>query len=88
MGSGRTEIENLARGTDTTALFAPSRPAESPIPGTSGFEELTSDFQTGVVKVPHFWFHAMPDLPELLIQGKEREYMLGHFFSREVRLLH
>lgn len=33
----------------------------------------------------HFFFHAQPDIPELLTQGKEREY-LSSFYDRFVSL--
>ncbi|EMD92595.1 hypothetical protein COCC4DRAFT_130842 [Bipolaris maydis ATCC 48331] len=49
---------------------------ECPLPGTSFYEahKATPDLF-------HFVFHRVPDLPEFLIAGKEREY-LKHFFDK------
>jgi pimeloyl-ACP methyl ester carboxylesterase len=52
---------------------------ECPLPGTSFYERLKS-----TPALFHFVFHQVPDLPECLISGKEREY-LKHFFDK---LLH
>ena len=49
---------------------------ECPLPGTSFYEEIK-----GSADVFHFVFHQVPDLPEFLIVGKEREY-LKHFFDK------
>ncbi|KAJ7144643.1 microsomal epoxide hydrolase [Mycena epipterygia] len=49
---------------------------ECPIPGTKEMEE-----QFGTVRQFHFQFHAVPDLPEALVQGREKIY-LQHFFSK------
>jgi pimeloyl-ACP methyl ester carboxylesterase len=49
---------------------------ECPLPGTSCHEEVK-----GTPDVFHFVFHQVPDLPEFLIAGKEREY-LKHFFDK------
>jgi pimeloyl-ACP methyl ester carboxylesterase len=49
---------------------------ENPLPGTQGYHSTKND-----LKVWHFTFHAVPDLPETLIQGRERIY-LKHFFDR------
>ncbi|USP78576.1 hypothetical protein yc1106_05850 [Curvularia clavata] len=51
---------------------------ECPLPGTSYYEQVKST--PGVF---HFVFHRVPDLPEFLIAGKEREY-LKHFFDKLV----
>jgi len=50
---------------------------ECPLPGTQVFE--------GVKTLPaafHFVFHQVPDLPELLISGHEREY-IKHYFDKQ-----
>jgi pimeloyl-ACP methyl ester carboxylesterase len=49
---------------------------ECPLPGTSCYEGIK-----GTPEVFHFVFHQVPDLPEFLIAGKEREY-LKHFFDK------
>jgi pimeloyl-ACP methyl ester carboxylesterase len=49
---------------------------ECPLPGTSCYENVK-----GTPDVFHFVFHRVPDLPEFLIAGKEREY-LKHFFDK------
>lgn len=49
---------------------------ECPQPGTSVFDELKGD-----VRMFHFNFHAMLDLPETLVTGHEREY-LQHFYDK------
>jgi pimeloyl-ACP methyl ester carboxylesterase len=49
---------------------------ECPLPGTSCYEVIK-----GTPDVFHFVFHQVPDLPEFLIAGKEREY-LKHFFDK------
>jgi pimeloyl-ACP methyl ester carboxylesterase len=49
---------------------------ECPLPGTSCYEKVK-----GTPDVFHFVFHRVPDLPEFLIAGKEREY-LKHFFDK------
>jgi len=49
---------------------------ECPLPGTSFYENIK-----GTPDVFHFVFHQVPDLPEFLIAGKEREY-LKHFFDK------
>jgi pimeloyl-ACP methyl ester carboxylesterase len=51
---------------------------ECPLPGTSVFEQIK-----GMPDVFHFVFHRVPDLPEFLIAGKEREY-LKHFFDKQL----
>lgn len=57
---------------DTRALIF----GECPQPGTSVFEELEGD-----VRMFHFTFHAMLDLPETLVAGHEYEY-LQHFYDK------
>jgi pimeloyl-ACP methyl ester carboxylesterase len=49
---------------------------ECPLPGTSTYEQIK-----GSPDVFHFVFHQVPDLPEFLIAGKEREYC-KHFFDK------
>ncbi|KAK3054829.1 hypothetical protein LTR09_003987 [Extremus antarcticus] len=49
---------------------------ECPIPGSSFYEKHKRDTQFW-----HFLFHSIPDLPELLISGKVKEYQ-KHFLDR------
>lgn len=49
---------------------------ECPLPGTYEYDEMK-----GTPDVFHFFFHRVPDLPEFLIAGKEREYC-KHFFDK------
>ena len=49
---------------------------ECPIPGSTFYKE-----RKGSTQFWHFVFHSVPDLPELLIAGKVREYQ-KHFFDR------
>ncbi|CAO2649226.1 Nn.00g066110.m01.CDS01 [Neocucurbitaria sp. VM-36] len=49
---------------------------ECPLPGTSCYENIK-----GSADVFHFVFHQVPDLPEALIAGKEREYC-KHFLDK------
>ena len=49
---------------------------ECPLPGSSCYEKIK-----GTADVFHFIFHQVPDLPEALIAGKEREYC-KHFFDK------
>jgi pimeloyl-ACP methyl ester carboxylesterase len=51
---------------------------ECPLPGTSTYEAVK-----GSPDVFHFVFHQVPDLPEFLIAGKEREYV-KHFLDKIV----
>ena len=51
---------------------------ECPLPGTSTYDDVK-----GMPEVFHFVFHRVPDLPEFLIAGKEREY-LKHFFDKQL----
>ncbi|KAF2819220.1 soluble epoxide hydrolase [Ophiobolus disseminans] len=50
---------------------------ECPLPGTTLYEEVKT-----LPDVFHFIFHRVPDLPEFLIAGKEREYV-KHFFDKQ-----
>ncbi|WWC86649.1 uncharacterized protein L201_001526 [Kwoniella dendrophila CBS 6074] len=54
---------------------------EAPIPGTTSFDTATTDPKSTWPFLWHFFFHNQPDLPELLIQGKEKEY-ISHFYHR------
>ena len=49
---------------------------ESPLPGTDVYEQVKN-----TLRVYHFNFHKVLDLPETLVTGREREY-LGHFVDR------
>jgi pimeloyl-ACP methyl ester carboxylesterase len=51
---------------------------ECPLPGTSCYEDIK-----GTTDVFHFVFHQVPDLPEFLIAGKEREYC-KHFYDKHI----
>ncbi|MDA0182961.1 alpha/beta hydrolase [Solirubrobacter phytolaccae] len=50
---------------------------DAPIPGTAVFDRLRSD-----PRVWHFAFHGARDLPELLVQGRERQYLQYFFDAR------
>ncbi|KAK4555752.1 hypothetical protein LTR86_006972 [Recurvomyces mirabilis] len=52
---------------------------ECPLPGSKMYEETKN-----TMAMFHFTFHAVPDLPELLIAGKERIY-LKHFYDRHAQ---
>ncbi|WWC68185.1 uncharacterized protein I206_102108 [Kwoniella pini CBS 10737] len=54
---------------------------EAPIPGTKSYDKATTDPKSTWPFLWHFFFHNQADLPELLIQGKEKEY-IGHFYHR------
>ncbi|WVW78175.1 hypothetical protein I302_100126 [Kwoniella bestiolae CBS 10118] len=54
---------------------------EAPIPGTKAFDKATTEPSSTWSFLWHFFFHNQADLPELLIQGKEKEY-IGHFYHR------
>ncbi|OCF33798.1 hypothetical protein I316_04510 [Kwoniella heveanensis BCC8398] len=54
---------------------------EAPIPGTKAYDKATTDPSLTWPLFWHFFFHNIPDLPELLTQGKEREY-ISHFYHR------
>lgn len=49
---------------------------ECPVPGTSIYDEYKH-----APGLWHFSFHSVPDLPELLVSGHEKQY-LKHFFDR------
>jgi pimeloyl-ACP methyl ester carboxylesterase len=51
--------------------------ADAPIPGTDVFDRLRAD-----PRVWHFAFHGARDLPELLVQGRERRYLQFFFDAR------
>jgi pimeloyl-ACP methyl ester carboxylesterase len=50
---------------------------DAPLPGTSVFDALRTD-----PRVWHFAFHAVRDLPEHLVAGREREYLRFFFDAR------
>lgn len=50
---------------------------ECPMPGTRIYEEVKTSLD-----VFHFLFHRVPDLPEMLLAGREREY-IKHFFDKQ-----
>lgn len=50
---------------------------DAPIPGTAAFDRLRSD-----PRVWHFAFHGARDLPELLVHGRERQYLQYFFDAR------
>ncbi|WWD16257.1 hypothetical protein CI109_100683 [Kwoniella shandongensis] len=54
---------------------------EAPIPGTKAYDKATTDPSLTWPLFWHFFFHNIPDLPELLTQGKEKEY-ISHFYQR------
>ena len=50
---------------------------DAPLPGTQAFDNIRSD-----PRVWHFAFHTVRDLPELLIAGRERQYLQSFFNYR------
>jgi pimeloyl-ACP methyl ester carboxylesterase len=52
--------------------------ADAPLPGTAVFDRLRSD-----PRVWHFAFHGARDIAELLVAGRERQY-LQYFFTARV----
>jgi pimeloyl-ACP methyl ester carboxylesterase len=50
---------------------------DAPLPGTQAFDKIRSD-----PRVWHFAFHTVRDLPELLIAGRERQYLQSFFNYR------
>jgi pimeloyl-ACP methyl ester carboxylesterase len=50
---------------------------DAPLPGTQAFDKIRSD-----PRVWHFSFHTVRDLPELLIAGRERQYLQSFFNYR------
>jgi pimeloyl-ACP methyl ester carboxylesterase len=50
---------------------------DAPLPGTAVFDHLRSD-----PRVWHFAFHGVRDLPEMLVAGRERQYLQVFFNAR------
>jgi pimeloyl-ACP methyl ester carboxylesterase len=50
---------------------------DAPLPGTSVFDRLRSD-----PRVWHFAFHGARDIAELLVSGRERQYLQAFFNAR------
>jgi pimeloyl-ACP methyl ester carboxylesterase len=50
---------------------------DAPLPGTAVFDRLRSD-----PRVWHFAFHTVRDVPELLVAGRERQYLRFFFDVR------
>lgn len=50
---------------------------DAPIPGTAVFDRLRSD-----PRVWHFAFHGTRDVPEMLVAGRERQYLQAFFNAR------
>ncbi len=50
---------------------------DAPIPGTAVFERVTAN-----PRVWHFGFHSARDVAEMLVAGREREYLQAFFFAR------
>jgi pimeloyl-ACP methyl ester carboxylesterase len=50
---------------------------DAPIPGTTAFDRLRSD-----PRVWHFAFHGARDVPEMLVAGRERQYLQTFFGAR------
>jgi pimeloyl-ACP methyl ester carboxylesterase len=50
---------------------------DAPLPGTAVFDRLRAD-----PRVWHFAFHGARDVPELLVAGREREYLQAFFNAR------
>jgi pimeloyl-ACP methyl ester carboxylesterase len=50
---------------------------DAPLPGTDVFDRLRSD-----PRVWHFAFHNVRDLPEMLVAGRERQYLQSFFNYR------
>jgi pimeloyl-ACP methyl ester carboxylesterase len=50
---------------------------DAPLPGTQAFDIIRTD-----PRVWHFAFHTVRDLPELLISGRERQYLQSFFNYR------
>ncbi|WP_213083886.1 alpha/beta fold hydrolase [Chryseobacterium lactis] len=51
---------------------------DAPLPGTEVFDKIRTDH-----RVWHFAFHNVRDLPEMLISGRERQY-LQYFFNYRI----
>lgn len=50
---------------------------DAPLPGTKVFDRLRAD-----PRVWHFAFHSVRDIPEMLVAGREREYLQAFFNAR------
>ena len=50
---------------------------DAPLPGTAVFDRLRSD-----PRIWHFAFHGTRDVPEMLVSGKERQYLQAFFNAR------
>lgn len=50
---------------------------DAPLPGTTVFDRLRAD-----PRVWHFAFHGARDVPELLVAGRERQYLQAFFNAR------
>ncbi len=50
---------------------------DAPLPGTSAFDRLRAD-----PRVWHFAFHGARDVPEMLVAGRERQYLRAFFDAR------
>jgi pimeloyl-ACP methyl ester carboxylesterase len=50
---------------------------DAPLPGTNAFDKIRKDH-----RVWHFAFHNVRDLPEMLLEGKERQYLQSFFNYR------
>lgn len=59
---------------------------ECPLPGTVSYTRDVSERERSLEQF-HFLFHAVPDLPEALVAGRERVYV-EHFFAKLVSNRH
>lgn len=50
---------------------------DAPLPGTTAFERVKAN-----PRVWHFGFHNARDIAELLVSGREREYLQAFFYAR------
>ena len=50
---------------------------DAPLPGTAVFDRLRAD-----PRVWHFAFHGARDVPEMLVAGRERQYLQTFFVAR------
>lgn len=50
---------------------------DAPIPGTAGFDRIRND-----PRVWHFAFHGARDVAEMLVAGRERQYLQSFFNAR------
>lgn len=50
---------------------------DAPLPGTAVFNRLRSD-----PRIWHFAFHGTRDVPEMLVSGRERQYLQAFFNAR------